>query len=77
MASDMIESMGPKLIHGNNISISVNAESKEEADKLFNGLAAGGTVTMPLADAFWGAYFGMLKDKFGINWMVNFDYGKK
>ncbi len=58
---------------GNNFSISINAESKKEADKLFNSLSAGGRATMPMADAFWGAYFGMLTDKFGINWMVNFD----
>jgi PhnB protein len=58
---------------GNNFSISINAESKEEADKLFAGLSADGTVTMPMADTFWGAYFGMFTDKFGINWMVNYD----
>ncbi len=58
---------------GNNFSISINAESKEEADTLFAGLSAGGTVTMPMADTFWGAYFGMFTDKFGINWMVNYD----
>jgi PhnB protein len=58
---------------GNNISLSINTGSKEEADKLFNGLSAGGQVTMPLADTFWGAYFGMWTDKFGINWMVNYD----
>jgi PhnB protein len=58
---------------GNNFSISINAESTEEADKLFNGLSAGGQVTMPMADTFWGAYFGMFTDKFGINWMVNYD----
>jgi PhnB protein len=58
---------------GNNFSISINAGSKEEADKLFNGLSAGGNVTMPMNNTFWGAYFGMFTDKFGINWMVNFD----
>lgn len=58
---------------GNNFSISINALSKEEADKLFKGLSAGGTVTMPMNKTFWGAYFGMFTDKFGINWMVNFD----
>ncbi len=61
---------------GNNITISLNAESEEEATKLFNGLSAGGRVTMPLEKTFWGAYFGMFTDKFGINWMVNFDYPK-
>ncbi|MCI1752203.1 MAG: VOC family protein [Flavobacteriales bacterium] len=72
MGSDTMSNM-PKVIQGNNFSISINAHSKAEADKLFNGLSAGGRVTMPLADTFWGAYFGMFTDKFGINWMVNFD----
>ena len=73
MATDALESMGQKLEDGNNFSLSISAHSKDEADKLFNGLAEGGAVEMPLADAFWGAYFGMLKDKFGIRWMVNYD----
>ena len=58
---------------GNNFSVSITAESKEEADRLFNGLSAGGKVTMPLASTFWGDYFGMLEDKFGINWMMSFN----
>lgn len=58
---------------GNNFSISLNADSKEEADRLFNGLSENGTVNMPMNKTFWGAYFGMFVDKFGINWMVNFD----
>ena len=58
---------------GNNISLSINTDSREEADLIFNGLSAGGKVSMPLADTFWGAYFGMWTDKFGINWMVNYD----
>ena len=62
---------------GNNIQLSLEAESKKEAEKLFNGLSTGGKVTMPLADAFWGAYFGMLTDKFGIQWMVNYTYLKE
>lgn len=62
---------------GNNFSISVNAENRGEADTLFAGLSAGGQVTMPLADMFWGAYFGSLTDKFGINWMVNYDDPEK
>ena len=61
---------------GQHLSISVNAESKEEADKIFNGLSAGGKVTMALDNTFWGAYFGMLVDKFGIIWMVNFDHNE-
>lgn len=58
---------------GNNFSISVNAASKEEADRIFNGLAAGGQVTMPMNKTFWGDYFGMLTDKFGIAWMMSFN----
>lgn len=58
---------------GDNFSVSINTDSREEADKMFNGLSAGGTVIMPLENTFWGAYFGMFTDKFGINWMVNFD----
>jgi PhnB protein len=66
-----------EVVFGQNISVSINTENKEEADKLFNGLSAGGTVTMPMNQTFWGAYFGMFTDKFGINWMVNFDENEK
>ncbi|MEZ4586672.1 MAG: VOC family protein [Gemmatimonadales bacterium] len=72
MASDMIEGMGPPRVEGNNISISIHPSSKAEADRVFNGLAEGGTITMPIADQFWGDYFGSLTDRFGINWMVNY-----
>lgn len=58
---------------GTNISISVNATSKNEADKIYSGLVDGGKATMPMQNTFWGAYFGMGEDKFGILWMVNFD----
>lgn len=77
MASDSLESMGHKLVPGNNHFISINADSEAEADKLFNGLSAGGTVTMPLEKTFWGAYFGMFSDKYGIQWMINYDYNQK
>lgn len=78
MGTDLLESAGHKLIAGNNYSISINADSKEEADNLFSKLSEGGKIEMPIADTFWGAYFGMFADKFGIQWMVNFDYnGKK
>ena len=72
--SDTSEEFGGNVTLGNNFSISINADNKEEADKLFNGLSEGGNIKMPLSDTFWGAYFGMFVDKFGINWMVNFDY---
>lgn len=74
MATDAMESMGHKIIKGNDFHLSLSADSKEEADKLFNGLSAGGEIEMPLQDSFWGAYFGMFKDKFGIQWMINYDY---
>jgi PhnB protein len=74
MASDTIGEHADKFETGNNISLSIAADSKEEADQIFNGLSNGGTVTMPIADTFWGAYFGMCKDKFDVNWMVNYDY---
>lgn len=73
MGTDALESMGHKLNTGNNFSLSIGTDSKEEADKLFNGLSEGGKVDVPLNTTFWGAYFGMLKDKFGIQWMVSYD----
>jgi len=72
MATDFLESMGHKLKEGNNYSISITAESREEADKLFNGLSEGGKVTMQMADMFWGDYFGMFNDKFGIQWSISY-----
>jgi PhnB protein len=76
MATDALDSMGHSLTPGNNISLSLNVDSEEEASRLFNGLSAGGQVTMPLDKAFWGAYFGICTDKFGIQWMVNYEYSK-
>jgi PhnB protein len=73
MATDALESMGQTLNVGNNVHLSLSAESKTEADKIFNSLSAGGQVIMPLEDTFWGAYFGMVADKFGISWMVSYD----
>ncbi len=73
MGSDASESFGGTVVAGTNFSISINTDSREEADRYFNGLSAGGVPYMPMNDTFWGAYFGMLTDKFGINWMVNFD----
>ncbi len=72
MASDTIAGMGPERVEGNNISISVHPDSQQEADRIFNALAQGGTITMPIAQQFWGDYFGSLTDRFGINWMVNY-----
>ncbi len=76
MGSDSNSASGD-VVFGGNMSISVNVESKQEADRIFNGLSAGGNAYMPMDDTFWGAYFGMFTDKFGINWMVNFDKNEK
>ena len=72
MATDALESMGQKLKSGNNFHLSIHTESKEEADNLFNKLSPGGSIMVTMADMFWGDYFGMLTDKFGIQWMINF-----
>ncbi|MBI2273654.1 MAG: VOC family protein [Chitinophagaceae bacterium] len=73
MANDVPEFMGKVNEKENRSKIVISAESKEEADKLFNGLSAGGEVEMPIADSPWGSYFGMFRDKYGIEWMVDFD----
>lgn len=73
MGSDTGGEWSPNTVIGNNISISITAASKEDADRYFNGLSAGGNVTMPMNKTFWGDYFGMCKDKFDINWMVSFN----
>jgi PhnB protein len=72
MASDTVPSMGHQLHVGNNNYISITPDSRKEADRLFNGLSAGGKVEMPMADMFWGDYFGSFEDKFGVRWMINF-----
>lgn len=73
MANDVPEFMGRVNENENRSKISISAESKEEADKLFNGLSEGGGIEMPLSDSPWGSYFGMFRDKYGIEWMVEFD----
>lgn len=73
MANDVPESMGRTNENENRSKIVITAESKEEADRLFNGLSAGGKIEMPIGDSPWGSYFGMFRDKYGIEWMVNFD----
>lgn len=72
MASDVPSSM-PKSTFGSALSMMVSVDSRDEADRLFNGLSDGAKIDMPLEDAFWGDYFGSLTDKFGIVWMVSFD----
>ena len=73
MANDVPESMGKTNENENRSKIFIHAESREEADKLFNGLSAGGTIEGHIGDSPWGTYFGMFRDKYGIEWMVNFD----
>ena len=71
MGTDSLESMGQKLTVGNNFYIALAPDSKEEADRLFNGLSEGGKIEMPLQDMFWGARYGQLKDPFGVLWSMN------
>ena len=73
MGSDTGGEWASQFAQGNNFSISISTDSREKADHLFKGLSAGGVVTMPMDKTFWGDYFGMFTDKFGINWMVSFN----
>lgn len=73
MGSDSPGEWATQLIVGNNMSVSVSADSKSYADDVFNGLAADGNIKMPIGPTFWGDYFGMCTDKYGINWMVSFN----
>lgn len=73
MASDTPEFMGKHNENETRSKISVSAETKEEADKIFKGLSAGGKIEVPIADSPWGSYFGMFRDKYGIEWMVDYD----
>lgn len=74
MGSDSSDLFGLATQPGNNFSISVNTDTEEEATRIFSGLSEGGNIKMPLEKTFWGALFGMFMDKFGIHWMVNYDY---
>ena len=76
MGSDVPDAY-PKATPGSNFYISVSAEGEEEARKLFKGLSEGGKVMMPLEKSFWGALFGMFADKFGVSWMVSYDYNRQ
>lgn len=73
MGSDTPEFMGRHNEKESRSKISITAASREEADNIFNGLSAGGEVEMPIAESPWGSYFGMFRDKYGIEWMVDFD----
>lgn len=71
LGSDAPESMGFTLSQGNNVYINLEPDTRAEADRLFGALSDGGDVEMALAEQFWGDYFGSLKDKFGVRWMIN------
>ena len=73
MGSDSPEALGIHNLNETRSKISISAESKEEANRLYNGLSTDGQIEMPIADSPWGSYFGMFRDKFGIEWMVDFD----
>lgn len=75
MGTDVLKSM-PPVTHGTGYSICIVPDNEEQAKKFFDGLAQGGKISMPLEKMFWGALFGMLTDKFGIQWMVNYDYNR-
>lgn len=76
MGSDSCSAFGPPAAVGDNISISILGESRDHCDEVFGKLSEGGTVKMPMADMFWGAYFGMWTDKYGIHWMINYELPK-
>ena len=73
MANDVPEILGRTNENENRSKIVIAAETKEDANKLFNGLSVGGQIEMPIMDSPWGTYFGMFRDKYGIEWMVEFD----
>ena len=76
IANDVPKSLGPVSENENRSKISVDTQSREEADKIFTGLSAGGTVEMPMGESPWGTYFAMFRDKYGIEWTVEFDPNK-
>jgi PhnB protein len=73
IANDVPEMMGKTNENENRSKIAISTESKEEADKLFNGLSAGGQIEGPIGESPWGSYFGCFRDKYGIEWIVEFD----
>lgn len=73
MGTDVLQSQGQNLTIGTNVTLSISTETQSEADDIFSKLSVGGKIELPLQDTFWGAYFGMFTDKFGIQWMINYD----
>lgn len=77
MGCDSTEAFGQTIKVGTNISLSVNAETKGKADEIFNVLSSGGQIQMPMNETFWGSYFGVLTDRFGIQWMISTESKEK
>ena len=77
MGNDVPEILGTVNENENRSKIAISTESKEEADQIFNGLSEGGAIEMPIQDSPWGSYFGMFRDKYGIEWMVDYDANYK
>ena len=77
MATDALKSMEQHLLFGNNNYVCIHTENEAETDKLFNGLSEGGKIEMPVNKTFWGAYMGMCRDKFGVQWMLSYTYHQK
>lgn len=73
MGSDCGEEQAASFRQGNNFSVSLTADNREQADSFFMALSEGGEVTMPMNDTFWGDYFGMIRDRFGVNWMISYN----
>lgn len=77
MGADAVDGMGPPVTFGNNFSLTIECDTEDEARDLFTSLSSGGTVVMPFDITFWGALFGVVVDKFGINWMISFTPSQK
>jgi PhnB protein len=76
MGNDNLQAFGPSIA-GNNFTISIKTDTKDEADKLFGKLSKGGEITMPMKETFWGSYYGMITDRFGIKWKMNVDLDER
>lgn len=76
MGTDALESAGHRVTFGNNISLSIDTQSEAHANQLYAALSQNGVAQMPMEKTFWGAYFGMCDDQFGVKWMINYDYPK-
>ena len=77
MGCDSADANGESIVPGNNFSLSITTDSHKEADRLFHELSAEGQIKMPMNQTFWGSYFGVFTDKFGINWTISFDAGNR